>query len=63
MVGSACSEEMMKSYLKRNHNFVIEIPATWNECVHLDKDNNNILWQDAVKGNEERQDCLQNPEW
>jgi hypothetical protein len=39
---------VMKRYLKRNHKFGIEIPVTWNDCVRLDKENNNTLWQDAV---------------
>jgi hypothetical protein len=37
-----------KRYLKQNHKFGIEIPTTWNDCVRLDKDTNNTLWQDAV---------------
>jgi hypothetical protein len=37
-----------KRYLKLNHNFGIEIPTTWNDCVSLDKENNNTLWQDNV---------------
>jgi hypothetical protein len=32
-----------KRYLNRNHKFGIEIPATWNGCVRLDKENNNTL--------------------
>jgi hypothetical protein len=37
-----------KHYLKWNHKFGTEIPVTCNECVCLDKENNNALWQDAV---------------
>jgi hypothetical protein len=37
-----------KRYHKRNHKFGIEVPQTWKDCVHLDKENNNTLWQDAV---------------
>jgi hypothetical protein len=39
----------MKRYLKRNHKFGIEIPTIWNDCVHLDRDNSNTLWQDAAQ--------------
>jgi hypothetical protein len=39
---------VIKRYLKRNHKFGIEIPITWNDCVCLDKENNNTLWQDAL---------------
>jgi hypothetical protein len=39
---------VMKRYLNRNNKFGIEIAATWNDCVRLDTDNNNTLWQDAV---------------
>jgi hypothetical protein len=37
-----------KRYHKRNYKFGIEVPQTWNDCVCLDKENNNTLWQDAV---------------
>jgi uncharacterized protein (UPF0297 family) len=34
---------VMKRYLTWNHKFGIEIPATWNDGVRLDKENNNTL--------------------
>jgi hypothetical protein len=37
-----------KRYHKRNNEFGIEVPQTWNVCVRLDKENNNTLWKDAV---------------
>jgi hypothetical protein len=38
-----------KRYHKRTHKFVIEVPKSWDECVRLDKENDNTLWQDAVR--------------
>jgi hypothetical protein len=38
-----------KRYHKRTHKFVIEVPKSWDDCVKLDKENNNTLWQDAVR--------------
>jgi hypothetical protein len=38
-----------KSYHKRTHKFGIEVPKSWDDCVKLDKENNNTLWQDAVR--------------
>jgi hypothetical protein len=37
-----------KRYHKRTHKFGIEVPKTYDECVRLDRENNNTLWQDAV---------------
>jgi hypothetical protein len=37
-----------KRYHKRAHKFGIEVPKSWDECVRLDKENDNTLWQDAV---------------
>jgi hypothetical protein len=37
-----------KSYHKRTHKFGIEFPKSWDDCVKLDKENDNTLWQDAV---------------
>jgi ABC-type Fe3+ transport system substrate-binding protein len=38
-----------KRYHKRNHKFGIEVPKSWDDCVRLDKKNDNTLWQDAVR--------------
>jgi hypothetical protein len=38
-----------KRYHKRTHKFVIEVPKSWDDCVRLDKENDNTLWQDAVR--------------
>jgi hypothetical protein len=27
----------------------IEVPKIWDDCVRLDKENYNTLWQDAVR--------------
>jgi hypothetical protein len=37
-----------KRYHKRTHKFGIEVPKIWDDCVRLDKENDNTLWQDAV---------------
>ena len=31
------------------HKFGIELPRSYDDCVHLDQQNNNTLWQDAVQ--------------
>jgi hypothetical protein len=36
-------------YHKRIHNFLIEVPKSWDDCVILDKENDTTLWQDAVR--------------
>jgi hypothetical protein len=33
---------------KWTHKFGIEVPKSWDDCVRLDKENDNTLWQDAV---------------
>jgi hypothetical protein len=38
-----------KRYHKRNHKFGIEVPNSWDECVRLDKENDNTLWKDEVR--------------
>jgi hypothetical protein len=38
-----------KRYHKRTHKFGIEVPKSWDDCVRIDKENNNTLWQDAVR--------------
>jgi hypothetical protein len=37
-----------KCYHKRTHKFGIEVPRSWDDCVKLDKENDNTLWKDAV---------------
>jgi hypothetical protein len=38
-----------KRYNKRTHKFGIEVPNSWDDCVRLDKENDNTLWQDAAR--------------
>jgi hypothetical protein len=38
-----------KRYHKGTHTFGIEVPKSWDDCVKLDKKNDNTLWQDAVR--------------
>jgi hypothetical protein len=38
-----------KRYHKRTHKFGIEVPKNWDDCMRLDKDNDNTLWYDAVR--------------
>jgi hypothetical protein len=38
-----------KRYHKRTHKFGIEVPKSWDDCVKLDKENDNTIWQDAVR--------------
>jgi hypothetical protein len=38
-----------KRYHKRTHKFGIEVPKNWDDCVRLDIENNNTIWQDAVR--------------
>jgi hypothetical protein len=38
-----------KRYQKRTHRFWIEVPKSWDDCVGLDKENDNTLWQDVVR--------------
>jgi hypothetical protein len=38
-----------KRYHKRTHRFGIEVPKSWDDCVKLDTENYNTLWQDAVR--------------
>jgi hypothetical protein len=43
------SAAVTKRYHKRTHKFGIEVPKSWDDSVRLDKDNDNTLWQDAVR--------------
>ena len=38
-----------RSYHKRSHKYGIEVPKTFDDCVRLDQQNGNTLWQDAVR--------------
>jgi hypothetical protein len=38
-----------KRYHRRTHKFGIEVPKILDACVKLDKENDNTLWQDAVR--------------
>jgi hypothetical protein len=38
-----------KRYHKRTHKFGIEVTTNWYDCVILDKENDNTLWQDVVR--------------
>jgi hypothetical protein len=38
-----------KRYHKRTHKFGIEVPKSWDDCVRLDKENDNTLWKDTVR--------------
>ncbi|KAI2510101.1 Reverse transcriptase (RNA-dependent DNA polymerase) [Fragilaria crotonensis] len=38
-----------KRYHKRTHKFGIEVPKTYEDCVRIDRENGNTLWQDAVR--------------
>jgi hypothetical protein len=40
---------LTKHYHKRTHKFGIEVPKIWDDCVRLDKENDNTLWKDAVR--------------
>jgi hypothetical protein len=41
--------DLTKRYHKRTRKFGIEVPKSWDDCVKLDKENNNTLWQDAAR--------------
>ena len=38
-----------RRYHKQNHKFGIKVPNDWDEAVRFDKENDNTLWQDAVR--------------
>ena len=40
---------MTTRYHKRTHKFGIKVPKTFNDCVRIDKENGNTLWQDALR--------------
>jgi hypothetical protein len=35
--------DVTKHYHKRTRKFVIEVPKSWDDCVRLDKENDNTL--------------------
>jgi hypothetical protein len=41
--------DVTNRYHKQNQMFGIEVPKSWDDCVGLDKDNDNTLWQDAER--------------
>jgi hypothetical protein len=41
--------DVTKRYHKHTHKLGIEVPKSWDDCVRLDKENYNTLWQDAVR--------------
>jgi hypothetical protein len=40
---------LTKHYHTPTHKFGIEVPKSWDDCVRLDKENDNTLWQYAVR--------------
>jgi hypothetical protein len=41
--------DVTNRYHNSNHKFGIEVPKSWDDCVRLDKENDNTLCQDAVR--------------
>jgi hypothetical protein len=41
--------DVTKWYHNRTQKFGIEFPKNWDDCVKLEIENNNTLWQDAVR--------------
>jgi ribosomal protein L31E len=41
--------KLNKRYHKRTHKFGIEVPKTFADCVRIDNENGNTLWQDDVR--------------
>jgi hypothetical protein len=41
--------DVTKRYHNRTHKFGIEVPNNWDDYVRLDKENDNTIWQDAVR--------------
>jgi hypothetical protein len=41
--------DVTKRYHKRTQKFGIEVPKNWDDCVKLNKENENTLWQDTVR--------------
>ncbi|KAI2493823.1 Reverse transcriptase (RNA-dependent DNA polymerase) [Fragilaria crotonensis] len=36
-------------YHKRTHKFGLEVPKTYEDCIRIDRENGNTLWQDAIR--------------
>ncbi len=36
-------------YHKRTHKFGLEVPKTYDDCIRIDRENGNTLWQDAIR--------------
>jgi hypothetical protein len=41
--------DVAKCYHKRTHKFGIEVPKNWDDCVRLEKENDDTSWQDVVR--------------
>ncbi len=37
-----------RCYQKHTHKYGIEVPKSFDDCVHIDQENGNTLWQDAI---------------
>jgi hypothetical protein len=42
-------DAITKRYHKRTQKFGIEVPKSWDDCVRLDKENDNTICKDAVR--------------
>jgi hypothetical protein len=42
-------DAVTERYHKRTHKFGIEVPKSWDDCVSIDKEHENTLWQDTVR--------------
>jgi hypothetical protein len=40
---------MNRCYQKHAHKYGIEIPNSFDDCVRLDQENGNTLWQDTIR--------------
>jgi hypothetical protein len=40
--------DVTNMYYTRIHKFVHGVPKSWDDCVMLDTENGNTMWQDAV---------------
>jgi hypothetical protein len=38
-----------KRYHERTRNYDIEVPKIWDDCVRLDTENGNNMWQDSAR--------------
>jgi hypothetical protein len=51
-----------KRYHKRTHKFGIEVPKSWDDCIRLDKENENTLAGCSKEGDEECPHSISNIE-